>query len=586
MFKAWPIGRQVIALMFLIALAAGIVGLVGMNGMGQIQATSQHTMEHAFLPYDNLTELRWHVQAYRSSVLEVLTLPPAERAKAIVQVREKEDRVDQLISAGENISPALVEEVDWQALKELWQTYGSSTLPMLEQAATSGADTVPLNLAENSFLHSQDLDKLLEKLLDSRRDLIGQSLTDSEKILLAHSRLSGILVVLDFLFSLGVGYLLSRALKNMMHNLVHTAERLGSGDVRERKTPPWQAWNREGTMLQKAFRQMIHSLRLLLMQIRESEILLTQTVDGLHQGAEHSAKSSAEIAATTSEAVSHAEVQLQLMNETEQRLASIGKALHTSSLDATQVKIVSQQSAELSKKGYILLQAVQTRTDNITRQVTSLNQIILEVDAKSKLIGKTVEVIDRIARQTNLLALNAAIEAAGAGTGGHGFAVVAEEVRKLAEQVQASLVEITGRVKEMQQASRQAQQNANASESMAALVNSALSELTSHFSAIINSVEESSALSTNISQALSTIAEENQEIQRATRQVVEEARRHTEEAEKTAAAAEEQNATVEELQASAASLETLAHNLHNLLLSFKLDSSDSNDLSQNTQGNF
>lgn len=571
MFKTWPLGRQVITLLFLIALAAGIVGLVGISGMEQIQATSRTTMENAFLSFDQLSKLRSHMQSYRSDILQALALPPADRANAVQQAQSEKDAVDKLMMENENSPRTPDDEQDWQALKEAWQTYAPSTLNTARQAAASGADSASLNLEENSALRGQTVDALMEKLLNSRRQLIQESQADSERIFLTHTRLSALLIFFDVLFSLVAGYLLSRALKKMMHNLVLTTERIGSGDIRVRKTAPWQAWNREGTALQQAFRQMINALRTLLQQIRDSEALLAETAAGLHLGAEQSAKNSAQIAATTSETAGQAEVQLRLMDETEQRLSSIGSELKAATEYAANVKAASQDSAGLSRQGHALLQEVLAKNENITRQIKGLNSIINDVGAKSKLIGRTVDVIDQIARQTNLLALNAAIEAARAGSSGHGFAVVAEEVRKLAEQVQVSLVDITARVTEMQQASRQAQQEAASSEAMVTEVNSALSGLASHFNTILNSVAESADLSANISQTLAAISGESREIQAAVRQVSSESRRNAQEAETTAAAAQEENAVVEELQASAAGLETLAQNLKTLLMTFQLE---------------
>jgi methyl-accepting chemotaxis protein len=109
-----------------------------------------------------------------------------------------------------------------------------------------------------------------------------------------------------------------------------------------------------------------------------------------------------------------------------------------------------------SKQGRAIVHDTIKAIENVSNEIQSTTSIVQELKTDSEKIGTVIDVISGIAEQTNLLALNAAIEAARAGEQGRGFAVVADEVRTLANRTQQSTNEIQAMIETLQGASSKA----------------------------------------------------------------------------------------------------------------------------------
>jgi methyl-accepting chemotaxis protein len=245
----------------------------------------------------------------------------------------------------------------------------------------------------------------------------------------------------------------------------HIAASLSAGDLTIEPVP-----HSDQDMIRQAFQQIVHQLREMMRESRDSVQELHQTANSIRRmmhdvaaGTDQTAITCQEIARGTEQQASAASKAAEAafgLNGSLNQVKSAGdqqqKAVLTAEQGVQQTAISvnevagsSQQMATRSREastvahnGGQAVEAVIGGMKRIKEQVNGAASRVRELGRKGQQIGAIVETINQIAEQTNLLALNAAIEAARAGEHGHGFAVVADEVRKLAERASAATREI------------------------------------------------------------------------------------------------------------------------------------------------
>jgi methyl-accepting chemotaxis protein len=303
----------------------------------------------------------------------------------------------------------------------------------------------------------------------------------------------------------------------------------------------YQASDEVGEMV-VAFNSMLNKLQ------ASFQDILTR-VKEMHGAVEHFSTSAQQVAASS----------VSQSNSTSAMAASVEEmtvSINTVSSSAGDAQTMAQRAGEVANEGSDIIKRTAAEMGEIAGSVSDASQVIQSLGEKSEQISSVVQVIKEVADQTNLLALNAAIEAARAGEQGRGFAVVADEVRKLAERTAQSTGDIGAMIGKIQIAAKEA---VGEMERVVAQVGEGqvlAQQASDHIQTIHGETGRVSSAVTEISNALKEQSQASQDIAR-----------HVE---SIAQMTDENNAAAEEAASGAQHLHQLAGNVHDTLAQFKV----------------
>ncbi|MGE7983049.1 methyl-accepting chemotaxis protein [Solibacillus sp. NPDC093137] len=559
------VGKRLNAALIIMIILIMITVVLNYMSLKNIQGNMDEALDYRVEQIRSVDKIRFNVAMQGMYVRALVFDGKEESAESFKQYNELLDQEIEYLStlvSGDTMTEQMEQIIKYR------DDFNYGYLDMMDafergdQILANGFINTKLRAANDGmFDATAQMVEHQEKELDAIKTKAGDAIGFSVLV-------AGIALAISVLIGVLVMIYIRKTIISPLNGIVNEANLIAAGDLSQQDIIVKK--KDEIGQLGNAFNSMKNNLSNLIKNIQVNSEQVNAAAQELSASTEEISATTEDVTVRVNDTAERAQISAHASNESArameetaagvQRIAESTQKLLGNSVDATQT----------AKDGGQIIYDAQQQMSIISSSTNSVNALVQKLAQQTEEINNISQLITSITDQTNLLALNAAIEAARAGEHGKGFAVVADEVRKLAEQSKSSansIVNLTLEIKaDTENVERAVSDSlvsvedgvkiiANAGESFTTIVD-AVTQMSMQIQEISATSEELSASAEQVTASVNEIAQSSTE--------------SSGNLEMIAAAVEEQTATMQQVNAVAVTLSDNAQTLQQEILQFKV----------------
>ncbi|WVP25897.1 methyl-accepting chemotaxis protein [Bacillus licheniformis] len=435
------IRSKLFVIIIISALALSIVGIQGVGGLSKLSKGSEMIYQDQLIPNQLFARLKANNLDLDTYKFELMVTKDSDRNETLQKnIKEKNEENNTLMEKIDQLK--LMDNVSekYESFKSEYKKLQDISSQMLSLAVKNENDKAYDVYLKEMEPQRETVNQLIEDIqtlnADNAKTIYQRDSKEAGSII----TLLIIVIAASLVLSISIGLLMTRLITKPIKDIQALFAETEQGDFTVKGT--YQSKDELG-LLTASFNKMVAGVRSIIETVGETSHQVASSSQELSASADESTKASEYISTTIQELAVGSDQQVESVENSRTVIKGMTEFAGRISSSAEKAAATADQTAKMSLEGTKAIDKVSAQMQSINETVVSLSEAFKHLTERSNEIGNITEVITSIAEQTNLLALNAAIEAARAGEQGKGFAVVADEVRKLAEQSAQSAEQIT-----------------------------------------------------------------------------------------------------------------------------------------------